>query len=110
MGRIYLIRLENNERYRNIGVITNNKKDLLFSIGSRTKIFSKTNIYEIIKDIKIKELDEYLLQSIFSKKKADSICEAHSLRYRCYLKIDNFIWNLGYIDDNELIEYEEVFF
>lgn len=105
MGRIYLIRLEN----RNIVVINYSNKKMMLKIGGTTKMFSKEK-YEIIREIKEKGLDDYILENIMSKKMNNSICEAHCIRNMCFVKIDNSIWNLGYIDEYDLIEYDELYF
>jgi len=88
-------------------------KDMLrsVSIGGKTNLLGKNNIYQIIgKSIVFLDIPVY--NSIVRKKYANSICSAHSVNQEMYITIDNNIWNIGFMNGigKELTEYKKVIF
>lgn len=101
MPYLYLIELSS---FENVALLSSKKTKL-----NKGNKFSRKNINSTILSIKELEIDFLKFLNITKKIFNNSFIEIHSLRNQVFLSIDNNIWIIGFVPEENLIIYNKVF-
>jgi len=101
MPYLYLIELSSLE---NVALLSSKKTKL-----NKGNKFSRKNINSTILSIKELKIDFLKFLNITKKIVTNSFIEVHSSRNQLFLSIDNNIWIIGFVPEENLIIYNKVF-